>query len=50
MPNTRTAIGGFDGDWGRWLALASLLISLGLLPRKSKAPVAIAAILWGLRG
>ena len=25
--STKTAIGGFDGDWGRWLALASLLIS-----------------------
>jgi len=44
--SSKTAIGGFGGDWGRWLALASL----GLLPRKWKAPVAIAAILRGLRG
>ena len=36
----KTAVGGMDfgGDPGKWLALAGLLISLGVLPRKWKGP------------
>jgi hypothetical protein len=45
----KTAVGGMDfgGDPGKWLALAGLLISLGVLPRKWKGPVTAPGIgLW----
>jgi hypothetical protein len=47
--NNRVTTGAFGDDWGKWLKIASALIALGVLPKKLKVPVAIAAILWGLR-
>jgi len=45
----RVTTASFGDDWGRWLKIATGLIALGVLPKKLKAPVAIATILWGLR-
>lgn len=44
----RTAVAGMGGDdFGKWLALAGILISLGILPAKLKGPVAGAGLaLW----
>lgn len=39
---TRTAVGGSYGDAGKWLALVSALIGLGMLPSGWRKPVAAA--------
>jgi hypothetical protein len=45
----RVTTASLGDDWGKWLKIAGALIALGVLPKKHKAPVAIAAIIWGLR-
>lgn len=43
----KTATGGFPDDMGKWLAVASLLVSLGVLPKNwQKGVGAAAALVW----
>jgi hypothetical protein len=47
MGSTRSGLGGFDDDPAKWLALAGILIGLGILPRKYKGAVTAASVaLW----
>jgi hypothetical protein len=43
----KTATGGFADDMDKWLAVAGLLISLGVLPKNwQKGVGAAAALVW----
>ncbi len=44
----KTLVGGMGDDWGKWLPLIGLLMSLGILPKKMKPAVAVLAIVWWL--
>jgi hypothetical protein len=46
MP-TKTEVGGFGGDWEKWLPLIAALVALGVLPRRWGKLAAMAAVsLW----
>lgn len=49
MSGTKTAVGGFDGDWEKWLPLIAALVALGVLPKAWGRAASVAALIFWLR-